>query len=115
MRRFCPARSGNIFYELTGKGRHPLFHFTIAHSNFFNHGNFEKFYQPANALRGRRDHWYFASIDYNRRRFNRRSSTGQQKFKSYFSAVLISFIEKLFILVANLIILGGVIIFLTGK
>ena len=51
----------------------------------------------------------------NRRRFNRRSSTGQQQFKSYFPALLISFIEKLFILVANVIILGGIIIFLTGK
>jgi hypothetical protein len=51
----------------------------------------------------------------NRRRFNRRSFIGSQQFNSYFSSVVIVFVEKLMMLAANIAIVGGVLLFLTGK
>lgn len=51
----------------------------------------------------------------NRRRFNRRSFTGSQQFKSYFSGLVVSFVENLLMLAANITILAGALLFLTGR
>lgn len=46
------------------------------------------------------------------RRFNRRSPTGQQLFKSYLHGVMISLIESLFLLASAVMMLGGLVYFL---
>ncbi|WP_254412083.1 hypothetical protein [Dyadobacter diqingensis] len=46
------------------------------------------------------------------RRFNRRSPTGRQLFKSYLHGLLISLIERLFLLASAVMILGGFVYFL---
>lgn len=51
----------------------------------------------------------------NRRRFNRRTLTGSQQFKSYFCGVVVSFVENLLMLAANITILAGALLFLIGR
>jgi len=47
-----------------------------------------------------------------RRRFNRRSITGVETFRSYESMRLLRFIEWLGVLIANIFIVGGILLFL---
>ena len=47
-----------------------------------------------------------------RRRFNRRTIAGLQQFKNYNIAVLTTVLERLFNVIANLMIIGGIILYL---
>jgi hypothetical protein len=49
-----------------------------------------------------------------RRRFNRRSVSGQQQYSGYSKGLVVSFIEKLLMIVSGILLIVGFILFLVG-
>lgn len=47
-----------------------------------------------------------------RRRFNRRNSSGMQSFRNYSQAVLVTFLERVFMILSTLAFIGSVFFFL---